>query len=77
MIRFESTRKLAYRSFGAGALIVLVFLNNLQKPMIDTTTESNLMLAIMFFLVIGVTLLTVAKDLEESIHLIYTSHNEK
>jgi uncharacterized membrane protein len=73
MIRYESTRKLAYSSFGAAILFVLIVLINLQNPMVETTFQNILTLFTVFFCVIGIALLTVAKDDEESIRLVYKS----
>ncbi|MGM0522749.1 MAG: hypothetical protein ACQER2_01675 [Bacillota bacterium] len=73
MIRFERTRKLAYSSFGTAILIVLIILINLQKSMINMAFQSILTMAAVFFGVIGVALLAIVKDAEESIHALYQS----
>lgn len=73
MIRFERTRKVAYISFGAAFLFVIVLLINLQKTMVDATVQSVLSVGVVFFSVMGIVLLTIAKDAEESIHAVYQS----
>lgn len=77
MMRFERVRKLAYSSFGIATLLVLLILVNLQKPMIENTFQNNLILSAVFFSVIGVVLLTVVKDAEESICLVYKSNRSE
>ncbi|GEM03196.1 hypothetical protein HMI01_01840 [Halolactibacillus miurensis] len=70
MIRFERTRKLAYICFGSTFISIFLFIFNLQQLMVDSLSQTIFILVGVFFCVLGLALLMIARDAEESFKII-------
>ncbi|GEN55572.1 hypothetical protein GCM10012290_01030 [Halolactibacillus alkaliphilus] len=70
---FERTRKLAYCCFGVSALFVFLTLFRIQQKMAQNPMSSLLFLGMFFFFVLGVALIVVARDAQESFRIMERS----